>query len=177
MVFIIFSQTLKQKPFTLKLGKPHAYHNPLLNFDLIWFNYYNRVSIIKLLNGHRGLFRSKNHSNQKFLLFGTPKIGLCYILLQQIHILMWFLNIWTYGWTQQLQYKELPATQLTTSLCCRVLCTILPSLKEMTWKLFSQLPHEIKKFSVGVCNIAKHCAPSSTFSAKGLPIFRAERTS
>lgn len=74
-------------------------------------------------------------------------------------------------------YENIPATQLTTSLCCRMLCTILPSFRDMTWKLFSQLPHEIKKFSDGVCIIAKHCAPSSIYSAKGLPIFREERMS
>lgn len=72
---------------------------------------------------------------------------------------------------------NIPATQLTTSLCCRILCTILPSLNDMTWKLFSQLPHDIKKFSEGVCIVAKHWAPSSTFSGTGIPILRGESMS
>jgi hypothetical protein len=58
-----------------------------------------------------------------------------------------------------------------------MLCTILPSFKDITWKLFSQLPLEIRKFSDGVCIVAKHCAPSSKFSAKELPILRGERIS
>lgn len=72
---------------------------------------------------------------------------------------------------------NIPAIQLTTSLCCRILWTILPSLNDMTWKLFSQLPHDIKKFSEGVCIVAKHCSPSSTFSGTGIPILRGESAS
>lgn len=73
--------------------------------------------------------------------------------------------------------KKIPATQLTTSLCCRMLCTILPSFRDITRKLFSQLPHVIKKFSDGICNVVKHCFPSSIFSAKGVEILHGERTS
>lgn len=64
-----------------------------------------------------------------------------------------------------------------TSLWCLTLCTILPSLRDMTWKLFSQLPQEMRKFSDGVCKVAKHCAPGSKLSAKGLPILQGESTS